>query len=114
MGIPVLSGKTYTCEMDQLTYLITNINTEAHRSKINQTIQKWIKDPSHPSTHAPRSYNFKTGVPSLILVAFLVEGLSHEGGAAVQQHVVNNIIVLNQGFNLRSRAKSSRKFGNEK
>lgn len=57
----------------------------------------------HPCSHSPCSHDPEAGIPFVALVARLVIRLGHKGGAAVQEHVMNNVIVLNYWLNLRER-----------
>lgn len=55
----------------------------------------------HPSSHCPRSHHPEAGIALVAHVARPVVGLQHEGGAAVEQHVVHKVRVLNHWLNLR-------------
>lgn len=64
-------------------------------------IRWWVQPLSHPSSHSPCSHHTKARLPFVVHVARHVVDLGHEGGAAVEQHVMDEVRVLNQWLNLR-------------
>lgn len=79
------------------------INTQQNKAsslKMDKTTYGHLILP-HLSSHSPGSHNPKADVPYVTLVARLVIRFRHKGGATVQEHVMNNVVVLNHWFNLR-------------
>ena len=72
----------------------------------NQRIKDSNAGPPHPSSYCPCSHYTEACVPYVPHVARPVVHLRHIGWAAVQQHEMNKVMVLNRWFNLTQKKKA--------
>lgn len=99
----VLASDGNTCVFWKLVRLTTVTENPWDGSSTNRTTWRWTF--SYPSPYSPDSHHSEAGVPHAPPVALPVGHLGHVGGAAVQQHVVNQVVVLNVWLHLRGKER---------
>lgn len=101
--VAVLASDGNTRVFWKLERLFREKDSPRHSRATNGNTWRWIF--SYPSSYSPRSHHSKAGVLHAPPVARPVGRLCHIGRAAVQQHVVNQVMVLNVWFHLRGKEK---------
>lgn len=101
--VTVLASDGNTCVFWKLERLLTVKEKPRDSSPTNGTRWRWTF--SYPASYSPRSHHSEAGVPRVLPVAPPVGHLGHMGGAAVQQHVVNQVVVLNVWLHLRGKER---------